>query len=79
MRGGSMGKRSKVTVGQLLVGDSLAGLAESMAEAGFEAEKLVLVGMSKDGYVRVAHTCGSIAEVVGVLSMAQTESLGGIE
>jgi len=66
-------KRSKVTVGQLLVGDSLASLAESMASGGFQAEKLVVVGMDAAGHVRVAYSCGSIAEVIGMLELGQAE------
>ena len=61
------------------MGDSLASLAESMVEAGFEADKLVVVGMDAAGHVRVSHNCGSIAEVIGMLELAQAESTRGLE
>jgi len=66
-------KGGKLTVSQLLVGDSLAELSAAMAASGFEAEKLVTIGMDKIGRVRVSYTCTGRAEAIGMMMLAQNE------
>lgn len=63
-------KKQKTTICQLLLGSDLGTMAETLGQGGFEASKLILIGMNADGKVRIVCSGASQVEAAGIANLA---------